>query len=357
MKNIAVIIPFFQTEGGLLRASVQSIMEQKLTARATIAIYIVDDGSPVKPADELADLELPNHITITIFSQTNAGQSAARNAALDAIPLQTKFVAFLDFDDVWFPSHLDDALTTLGEDGQFYFCDNYEDGAETSFERSVYFNQETSREDWEGIDACGRAFKFKPGKAFETFIGEYISHTSTVVCRRSQFNNLRFNTDLRVSGEDYFAWLSIARNSNSVTFSLNVNGRRGRGISIYRDAYSWESPKAVHRLLGDLFFWKKVRSCFHLAQRERGIVSQHIRLKRMGISYLIVRNAYRHPVENAKAMINFLKMDFRGFALSPYLLANAVLLAVKGNLDFRLKLNAVTGAGRTSSVRTEPKKQ
>ena len=65
----------------------------------------------------------------------------------------------------------------------------------------------------------------------------------------------------------------------------------------------------------------------------------------MGISYLIVRNAYRHPVENAKAMINFLKMDFRGFALSPYLLANAVLLAVKGNLDFRLKLNAATGAG------------
>ncbi len=63
------------------------------------------------------------------------------------------------------------------------------------------------------------------------------------------------------------------------------------------------------------------------------------------------------PLKTPKTTINFLKMDFRGFALSPYLLANAVLLAVKGNLDFRLKLNAATGAGRTSSVRTEPKKQ
>lgn len=64
-----------------VRAIDHGIMEQKLTARVTIAIDIVDDGSPVKAADELAELALPNHITIKIFSQTNAGQSAARNAA------------------------------------------------------------------------------------------------------------------------------------------------------------------------------------------------------------------------------------------------------------------------------------
>jgi len=338
MTKIAVIVPFYQTRIGLLRASIESIISQEFVEKIDISVYIVDDGSPISPTEELTGLNLPAHISVLTLTQSNMGQCAARNAALEVVSEDTDFIAFLDSDDVWFPSHLADALAAMGDHGEFYFCDNYEDDDETTFQRSMYFGHRSRHSDWENVNVGIKAFRFKFGKAFETFIGEYVSQTSTIVCKRSQFETLRFREDLRASGEDYFVWLTIVRNSKDVIFSQKVNGRRGRGVSIYRDAYSWNSPKALNRLLGDLHFWKTVRTGFVLTKREQSIVSQHIYLKRMGISYLLVRNVLRHPAQNVKAVLKFLRMDLVGFALSPVLVFRAIVNARNGKLDFRLKL-------------------
>ncbi|QND50263.1 glycosyltransferase [Rhizobium lusitanum] len=334
MKKIAAIIPFFQRKSGFLTAAVQSIIDQRLSDDARVHILIVNDESPIDPLSEISHLEFPDNVSFEIIAQENAGPAAARNNALDAVPVQTEFVAFLDSDDVWFEDHLRTAVTALGDEGVFYFSDNYEDRPVTTFEKTKYFSRAASAGDWEIVEPALNIFQFKPRLAFKAFIREYISQTSTVVYRFSKFKDLRFDSDLRYSGEDYFFWLSIANSGSPVTFSSNVNGDRDKGVSVYRDAYSWDSPKVLVRLLGNLLFWKRVGASFRLDDDDRRVLDEHINKTRMGISYLIMRNGRRDRAKSVGAIFSFLKMDPLGIAQSPALIMKAIGLARKGLLEF-----------------------
>lgn len=334
MKTIAVIIPYFQRTSGLLAACVKSIIEQKLPDDTSISILIVDDESPVDPLSELAHLAFPANVSFEILTQKNAGPGAARNTGLNAVPEKTEFVAFLDSDDTWFEGHITTAMTALGDDGVFYFSDNFEDEGVTTFERTRYFGETDNSADWEVTDPRVNAFRFKNGMAFKTFLREYISQTSTVVYRYTKFKTLRFDPELRYSGEDHFFWLSIAESGQPVTFSKNVNGKRDKGVSLYRAAYSWDSPKALFRLLGNLMFWKRVGQKFKLDNEQKKVVEERVATARMGISYLIVRNGRQHRANSVNAIFSFAKIDPIGLAASPALIFKAMGLAKKGLLEF-----------------------
>src|SRR5690242_14818469 len=119
--SVAVVIPFFQRQRGLLRRAVASIFTEDRSPAAEV--IVIDDGSPVRAADELAGLSVPAGSSIKLIEQANRGVAAARNAGLDAVAPSTRYVAFLDSDDMWTTAHLRKMCRAFAQGADFYFSD------------------------------------------------------------------------------------------------------------------------------------------------------------------------------------------------------------------------------------------
>lgn len=97
---ISVIVPVYNTRSTLERC-VRSILVQTYT---DYEIILVDDGSP-DGAGELCDQLAKQHPQICVIHQSNAGLSAARNAALKIA--RGEYITFVDSDDTIFPDMLE----------------------------------------------------------------------------------------------------------------------------------------------------------------------------------------------------------------------------------------------------------
>ena len=91
---ISYIIPFYNGRKHLVEA-VESVLNQTIQ---DVEIIVVDDGSPEPCSDIVAQFE-----RVRVVKTQNHGVSGARNVGL-SIALG-EFVAFLDQDDVVYPSH------------------------------------------------------------------------------------------------------------------------------------------------------------------------------------------------------------------------------------------------------------
>jgi succinoglycan biosynthesis protein ExoW len=52
MQELAVIIPFFQHESGLLARALDSVASQHIPEGWSVEVIVVDDGSPRQAQDE-----------------------------------------------------------------------------------------------------------------------------------------------------------------------------------------------------------------------------------------------------------------------------------------------------------------
>ena len=93
--SIAVIIPLFNG-GPWIREALESILVQDMLPEE---IVVVDDGSTDGSPEIVRAYPM-----IKLISTQRKGSSAARNIGL--FQTSSPFVAFLDQDDVWHPSHL-----------------------------------------------------------------------------------------------------------------------------------------------------------------------------------------------------------------------------------------------------------
>jgi glycosyltransferase involved in cell wall biosynthesis len=103
---VSVIIPVYNGER-YLRAAIDTVLAQ---IRAAQQVIVVDDGSVDATPSVLAGLG----DAIIVVRQENRGPAAARNAGLNRA--SAPLVAFLDADDLWFPSSLADQLRSLEEE-------------------------------------------------------------------------------------------------------------------------------------------------------------------------------------------------------------------------------------------------
>ena len=103
MPLVSIVIPVYNGER-FLRESLESVFAQTFQ---DYEVLCVDDGS----TDGSPALLKEYGARVRVIRQANAGQSAARNAGVEAAV--GRFVAFLDQDDRWYPSKLAQQVATL----------------------------------------------------------------------------------------------------------------------------------------------------------------------------------------------------------------------------------------------------
>lgn len=107
---ISIIIPLYNKEKSIV-STLQSVYEQTYT---DYEVVIVNDGSTDNSLNVVYDFSSrmdDGNLKLRIISQTNAGVSAARNRGVKEA--KGEYVAFLDGDDIWMPTFLEEAMRLI----------------------------------------------------------------------------------------------------------------------------------------------------------------------------------------------------------------------------------------------------
>jgi len=106
MATVSVIIPAFNGASRYLDEAMQSVLRQTHT---DIELIVTDDASEDETALVVSRVRLAYYHRLAYHQ----GQAAARNSG--ARLASSEFLAFLDQDDLWEPTFLEEALGVLRE--------------------------------------------------------------------------------------------------------------------------------------------------------------------------------------------------------------------------------------------------
>lgn len=207
--RVSVIIPTYNRHALLMQA-LDSVFSQTVQAHE---ILVVDDGSTDATLERLKPLHASNKIRL-IESGHSGMPGRARN--LGVAEAGGDLVAFLDSDDLWMPSKLEQQLALL-------------DNERKADIRPVLIH---TREHWNRngreISQKGQNHK-RVGDVFEDALKKCTIGPSTVLLSRSLLVERGFREELPVA-EDYELWLHLCLN-NHVQFidQALVEKRAGHG--------------------------------------------------------------------------------------------------------------------------------
>jgi succinoglycan biosynthesis protein ExoW len=270
VTRVAAVIPYYQRQPGLLATAVASIANQRIAPGVEVEIIVVDDGSP-SPASAEAFPQMPGWCRMRIIVQPNGGISVARNAGLNAVAATTDYVAFLDSDDVWAPEHLKTAIEALNTGADIYFDNSYFDEGEPYFDKLDFIKQVHG-----SIDIDNPATYFVDGATLFSFsLLETVSHTSQTIFRFPKYARLRFEENLKTSGEDRLYFAEMARSADRVAYHTGIMGARGRGVSVFRSRLGWDVP-ALERAIDEIRFRSFLLDRLAPPAREKQLIERSI---------------------------------------------------------------------------------
>ncbi|NJC08774.1 glycosyltransferase family 2 protein [Polymorphobacter fuscus] len=302
--KLAVVIPFYQRQPGLLGTAVASIAAQRLRDDVTITVIIVDDGSPVSAASEALP-DLPGAGGVRIIARSNGGVASARNAGLDAVAADTDYVAFLDSDDRWLPDHLQNGVDLLRQGASFYFDNGYDTQGRDRFTRTPFIRDHMGYAPEQ--PPCGRVFEGR--RLFAALVTECVPHTSQVIYDFQALGHHRFDESLRIAGEDHLFWLTLTRSAALVGYHTGLMGARGFGISINRDAFGWDKPESLERLVDEIGLYTKIRRNFASTADQRAAIDAKLAQDHDHFVFLALRNCTRNPGAVARAVGRASRID------------------------------------------------
>ena len=287
--KVAVLIPYFQRRPGILEGTVRSVLAQQ--GFSHYQVIVVDDGSPVSAESELANIT-ENREKITVIKQANAGPGAARNKALDHVPADACYVAFLDSDDQLEPSYLADAVFALNRGYDFFFGNSHRIGIEKS------------RFDWEAvsgitldlarhrlIDEARQLYEFQ-GDFFDFVVfHSNIIGTSTMIYRAAASVGVRFNEQIYI-GEDRVFKLCLCKQIKKISFSPKIHAHEGKGVNIFGSA-GWGSERSLALLSSYIDMSKYILGHIPMNERQTTYVRQHLARTRYTFTASILHHA-RH---------------------------------------------------------------
>jgi succinoglycan biosynthesis protein ExoW len=312
--TVAIIIPYYQREPGILTRAVESVLTQVLPHDIFLTVIVIDDDSPHSAETDLAALWAPPGVTIKIVSQPNAGPGGARNRGLEIAERdgRTDYVAFLDSDDIWSPTHLADALGALGKGYDFYCCDNSREGSFALFSGDVALLNDQGRalrDRATVLDPDGPVLGFAPHALDDDFVTGYLSHTSTVVLRASRIRGLRFDPDLRNASEDRMFWLTVALSGAPVVISWRCNVSCGRGVNVFFSAHDWDDPATLERIGCQLLFAEKLIRMPVMTSRRADFARNRARKTRRAYSFLFLRSLFRGRWPSTRSFRRLIRID------------------------------------------------
>lgn len=181
---VSVVIPTFNRSEVLAKA-LDSVLKQTLVPNE---IIVVDDGS--EDGTEALCAEYIDQIRF-IRHKTNKGAPAARNTGVKSA--RGEWVAFLDSDDSWVETKLQDQL-------QF----SIENRTEVSCTGVDYIRKNTSKKTHSTFNKCSLALE-------DVVWGCYFSPGSTMLVKRKLFDEYGFFDESLPRYEDWDWFLRVAR--------------------------------------------------------------------------------------------------------------------------------------------------
>ena len=295
--RLAVIIPYYQVDAGILSRALAGVAAQVLGAGTEMKVYVIDDASPHPAASEVSGCLAADTLDLSVVRQPNQGPGVARNRGLDLAQEDgADFIAFLDSDDIWKPRHIADALEALRCGYDFYCCDNSRPGSFDLFSEHVSILNNGGVKLAERsvlIDEVGPVRGFVPNALTDEVTIDYISHTSTVVLRAEIVAGIRFDADLRNACEDRMFWMQLAIAGARIAISWRRNVECGRGVNLFFDAYDWNAPGTIDRLGCQLLFAEKLMRQRGVSPRRRAFGEMRARDTRSAYAFLFVRMLLR----------------------------------------------------------------
>lgn len=289
-SKVAVVIPYYQRQPGILAKALRSIASQRL---APTEIIVVDDGSPTPAHAEVAEL-LAEHpeLPVRVVEQANSGPAAARNRGLDNVGRDVEYVAFLDSDDEWHDTHLLHALVGLGAGADFYFSDYYRlDQSRSVFEQATFFHPDRHPQLSSEYPVARHIGSMK-----EQILSGNVIGTSTVVYRFRKFAQLRFREEFVRAGEDYLFWLTISTLTNEYAFGAAPEVTYGRGVNIFAGS-GWGTEHSMDRLHYETKLAHAIPKLFALDAMQHERIRRSIRELRYNmLKDLLHRLAHRKKI-------------------------------------------------------------
>jgi succinoglycan biosynthesis protein ExoW len=312
MKRIAIIIPFYQRERGILRKCVESAMNQKKGSDFTTHLFIVDDGSPISARGELAGLESDARCTVQVIERGNGGPGAARNTGLDSVQRDTDFVAFLDSDDIWLEDHLQRAIGALGDCGDLYFSDHTRLLEKDSHFQSLSFWQTFLMKRDQSFFPTPNVpdtWYCESDRLLESIFNEYLAHTSSIVYRYREFSGLRFDTSLRSAGEDVMFTIELLLRAGRIMFSTQAEVELGHGVNVFASAACWDSPENLFRCFYNLSLFRKLEARTEIDDKYKATLHRQVSSRRRSLSYLLARYAIKSRTVPSRLITEVAKHD------------------------------------------------
>jgi glycosyltransferase involved in cell wall biosynthesis len=231
VPDVSVIIPVYRGSQYIAQA-LRSVFAQRFSAYEVI---IINDGSP--ETEQVERELLPYTQQITYIKQENGGPSSARNAGI--LQAKGEYVAFLDCDDAWHPSYLEEQLALLRADPELdlIYCDALLIGTSPNAGKTV--------------------MEINPSHGAVTLesllkLDCSVITSCTVVRRQCLLDTGLFDKDRRCC-EDYDMWVRIADRGGRLAYQHKVLAlRRIHSQAITADpSYVIDSQVAVFRKLGE----------------------------------------------------------------------------------------------------------
>jgi glycosyltransferase involved in cell wall biosynthesis len=277
---VSVVIPAFNT-ARFIPATLNSILSQSFRASE---ILVVNDGSPDTPELELA--LKPYGARIRYIKQLNRGPSAARNAGIREA--RGKYIAFLDSDDLWFPEHLQNQLSTLERDPSLGLT--YSNGIHIEDEMPISISFD-------------RTPQSEP-VTFESLLREdaTVSTSSTVALRQALLDAGLFDETLRRC-EDFDLWLRMAHRGVRMTFTRNIQFYHRLANGLARDSILMKRARAeVYRkaeLLPDITESQRHTIRRKVSEIEREIGMETVKELLLSGRYVDSRRAAQQAIRDS----------------------------------------------------------
>jgi glycosyltransferase involved in cell wall biosynthesis len=192
MSLVSVVVPVYNTEK-YLRACLDSVINQTFQ---DFELIIVNDESPDNSLDIIQDYYNKYPDKVVVIVQNNRGLAGARNSGIDSA--NSKYIAFLDSDDLWLPEKLEKHVSHLESNPSVGI----------SYSWSQFINEEG-----ELLNAYITS-KTKNVTVSDLLCKNPLGNGSTPIIRREIFEQAGvFDESLRQS-EDLECWVRIASTTN-----------------------------------------------------------------------------------------------------------------------------------------------